>query len=393
MASQQPEPYSNPSSEESPFAGSITESKTPSLPPRLLFWLKVAGIIAALYFFIVGVGGMGHAFKLFGAEFAERVLAATANPFTGLFIGILATSLVQSSSTSTSIIVGMVAGGALSPEGAIFMIMGANIGTSITSILVSLGHIHRPQELRRAFSAASVHCFFNLACVAILFPLELATGFLRRTATISAGIFEGAGGMRLSNPLKAMTEPTIEAIAWLVQGHPIVMLVVTVALTYGMLILIVKLLRSLVLKKLEYFFDTHLFSTWQRAMLFGMVLTFAVQTSSVPTALVVPLAGAGVLKLIQVYPYCLGSNMGTTMTAMLAALATGSEIAVIAAFAHLLFNVVGILIIWPVPAIRNVPLRVAERMGELAFRNRLVPVAALLLIYFLIPALIVFIVR
>ncbi len=365
----------------------------PFLPPRLLFWCKVAGIVAALYLFIVGVGGMGHAFKLFGVEFAERVLTATANPFTGLFIGILATSLVQSSSTSTSIIVGMVAGGALSLEGAIFMIMGANIGTSITSVLVSLGHIHRPQELQRAFSAASVHCFFNLTCVAILFPIELATGFLRHTAGLFAGVFEGMGGMRLSNPLKAVTEPAIEAIAWMVQDHAVFMLVATVALTYGMLIVIVKLLRSLVLKKLEYFFDTHLFSTWQRAMLFGLLLTFAVQTSSVPTALVVPLAGAGILRLNQVYPYCLGSNAGTTLTAMLAALATGRETAVIAAFAHLLFNVAGLLLIWPIPAIRNIPLKVAERMGKLAFRHRYVPVLALALIYFIIPTVVLLLLR
>jgi solute carrier family 34 (sodium-dependent phosphate cotransporter) len=128
-------------------------------------------------------------------------------------------------------------------------------------------------------------------------------------------------------------------------------------------------------------------------MLFGLLLTFAVQTSSVPTALVVPLAGAGVLRLIQVYPFCLGANMGTTMTAMLAALATGHPTAVIAAFAHLLFNVVGIVMIWTIPAIRVIPLRVAEKMGDPAFRNRMVPVIALILIYFVIPALVLFIVR
>ena len=393
MSNSPPDPDSGTSRRDLSFGLPGESVPPPALPPRLLYWLKIAGIVAALYLFIVGVGGMGHAFKLFGVEFAERVLTATANPFTGLFIGILATSLVQSSSTSTSIIVGMVAGGALSVEGAIFMIMGANIGTSITSVLVSLGHIHRPQELRRAFSAASVHCFFNLTCVAILFPIEIATGFLGRTAKVCADAFTGLGGMRLSNPLKAATEPSVEAIAWLVRDHPILMLIVTIALTYGMLILIVKLLRSLVLKKLEYFFDTHLFANWRRAMLFGLVLTFAVQTSSVPTALVVPLAGAGVLRLIQVYPYCLGSNMGTTMTAMLAALATGQQTAVIAAFAHLLFNIVGILIIWPIPAIRAIPLRVAEKMGELAFRKRLVPVVALALIYFVIPALVLLIIR
>lgn len=358
----------------------------PSSPQHVLTALKIAGILLALYFFIVGVGGMGHAFKLFGVAFAEQLLEATSNPFKALCIGILATSLVQSSSTSTSIIVGMVAGGALSGQAAVFMIMGANIGTSITSMLVSVGHIHRKQELERAFSVASVHCFFNLSAVAILFPLEWTTGLLSRAASGSADLFSGLGGMRLSNPLKAATEPTIEAIAAICLHNGWVMLFVTVALTYGMLVCIVKILRGLVLHRMEQFFDTHLFRNSGRAMAFGLILTFAVQTSSVPTALVVPLAGAGILRLAQVYPYCLGSNLGTTMTAMLAALATGNEVAVKAAFAHLIFNILGILIIWPVPLIRRIPMRVAEFMGARAKRNRYIPLVVISLIYFLIPA-------
>ncbi len=361
------------------------------LPTSLVTALKIGAIILALYLFIVGVGGMGHSFKLFGAAFAEQVLAATSNPFKALCIGILATSLVQSSSTSTSIIVGMVAGGALSGQAAVFMIMGANIGTSITSMLVSLGHIHRKQELERAFAVASVHCFFNLSAVAILFPIEWSTGLLSRAASGSADLFAGLGGMRLSNPLKAATEPTIDAIAALCMHNGWIMLVITVALTYGMLVCIVKLLRSMVLHRMEQFFDTHLFRNSGRAMAFGLLLTFAVQTSSVPTALVVPLAGAGILRLAQVYPYCLGSNLGTTMTAMLAALATGSDVAVKAAFAHLLFNILGILLIWPIPAIRRIPMKVAEFMGRRARDNRYLPPAVIALLYFLVPAVFVFI--
>src|SRR5690606_40492253 len=83
---------------------------------RLLVQLKVLGIFASLYLFIAAIGAMAHAFNLFGREFAEAVLETTENPIFGLFVGILATALVQSSSTSTSIIVGMVAGGARSEE-------------------------------------------------------------------------------------------------------------------------------------------------------------------------------------------------------------------------------------------------------------------------------------
>lgn len=355
--------------------------------------LKIVGVVLALYLFIVGVGGMGEAFKLFGKDFATRLLTATSNPITALCLGVLATSLVQSSSTSTSIIVGMVAAGAVSGQAAVYMIMGANIGTTITCMLVSLGHMHRPRELERAFAVASLHCFFNLLTVAVLLPLEWSTGILSGAAAYCADAFQDIGGMRLSNPLKAGTQPVIDLIAVICFKNGWIMLVATVALTFGMLVAIVKTLRSLVLHKVEAFFDTHLFRNSGRAMFFGLVLTFAVQTSSVPTALVVPLAGAGILRLMQVYPFCLGSNLGTTMTAMLAALATGSDVAIVAAFAHLLFNVFGILMVWPIPAIRRVPMHVAEFMGAWAARNRMVPVVAIALIFFILPALFVFIPR
>src|ERR671924_674495 len=86
---------------------------------RLVLFAKLLTIAACLYLFIVGIGAMGHALKLFGKGFSEQLLQTTASPFVGLFIGILATSLVQSSSTTTSIIVGMVAGGGISLAGAI----------------------------------------------------------------------------------------------------------------------------------------------------------------------------------------------------------------------------------------------------------------------------------
>ena len=352
---------------------------------RLLVQLKVLGIFASLYLFIAAIGAMAHAFNLFGREFAEAVLETTENPIFGLFVGILATSLVQSSSTSTSIIVGMVAGGAISLEGAVPMIMGANLGTTITSMLVSLGHFRRPRELQRAIGAASVHCMFNVAGVLVLLPLEIATGALSRLAAFLGTTFQDVGGMHLANPLRWATLPAIEGLAWLVREQPVILLIVAVGLTYGMLISIVKLLRSLMLTRLEHFFDTHLFRTAARAMLFGTLLTFAVQSSSIPTSLAIPLAAAGVLKLSQLYPFSLGANLGTTLTAILAALATANPAAVAVAFAHLLFNVISILIIWPVPAVRRLPVGVAVGMGKWAYRRPIMPVAFILLFYFAIP--------
>ena len=359
---------------------------------RLITVLKLVLIVAALYFFIVGIGAMGHSFKLFGEEFSERILATTSSPMVGLFIGVLATSLVQSSSTTTSIIVGLVAGGAISIEGAIPMIMGANVGTTVTNTLVSLGHVTRRIEFKRAFAAATVHDFFNLLTLVILFPLELATGYLSRLARLSATLFEGLGGLKLGDPLKAATRPAINLLADSVGGHPTVLLLVAALITFLMITAIVTTLRSLVLSRVESFFDAHLFKNTGRALLLGLVLTVFVQSSSITTSLVIPLVGAGLLRLRQVFPYSMGANVGTTVTAMLAALSTANMAAITVAFAHLLFNITGIALILPTP-LRRVPLYLAERMAELAVRNRLVPLVYIIVAFFGLPLTFILIMR
>ena len=118
-------------------------------------------LLLLLYCFFLSLDMIGLAFKLFGREFARTLIETTTNPFVGLFIGLLATSLVQSSSTTTSMTVGMVAAGALTIEGAIPIIMGANIGTTVTNTLISLAHVTRPQEFQRAFSPVLLSTIFS----------------------------------------------------------------------------------------------------------------------------------------------------------------------------------------------------------------------------------------
>lgn len=342
-------------------------------------------LLLCLYTFVVGITAMGASFKLFGKEFAEKMLETTSSPFVGLFIGILATAIVQSSSTTTTLVVSMVAGGAISIEGAIPMIMGANIGTTVTCLLVSMGQITQKAEFRRAFAAATVHDFFNLITVAILFPLELATGILARLSALLQSAFANVGGMKLANPLKAAVKPVVNLLKDLVGDQPVALLIVSILLIILMLIAIVKLLRSLVLERVQSFFNRHLFRNAARAMVFGLLVTCAVQSSSITTSLAVPLAGAGILTLAQIFPYALGANVGTTITAILASLATGNPAAVTVAFAHLLFNVSGILIIWPHPGIRAIPIWCAEWLSAAAEKHYWVPFAFLLLVFFAVP--------
>ena len=112
--------------------------------------IAILKLIFFLYLFFFSLQLMGDALKLFGKDFAERLITSTSNPIVGLFIGILATSIIQSSSTTTSILVALVGAGSLSEINAIPILMGANIGTTVTNTLVSMAHITRGQEFKRA---------------------------------------------------------------------------------------------------------------------------------------------------------------------------------------------------------------------------------------------------
>ena len=362
---------------------------------RLLTIVKILGVATCLYLFLVGIGGMGYSFKLFGKEFSQKILEATSSPLIGLFIGILATTIVQSSSTTTSIVIGMVAAEAIGVRSAIFMIMGANIGTTVTAKLVSLGHITRKAEFRRAFAASSVHDTFNLITVSLLYPLEYFFHILERAATWMGRIFVDVTGItKPENYLKKITTPTIEGLSDLLGKDPRLVLLVSVVITFFMLWGIVKLLQSLVLKKLESFFDTYIFRNLAMSFTVGLILTVMVQSSSITTSLIVPLAGAGVLRLQQIFPFTIGSNIGTTITGLLAALAVAGQPGIdpklvlagsTVAFAHFLFNASGAVIFLPFRRIREIPVHVAEWLAEVCLKNRIIPIVFIVLVFYLIP--------
>jgi len=362
---------------------------------RVLTIVKILAVASCLYLFLVGIGGMGYSFKLFGKEFSQKILEATSSPLVGLFIGVLATTIVQSSSTTTSIVIGMVAAEAIGVRSAIFMVMGANIGTTVTAKLVSLGHITRKAEFRRAFAASSVHDTFNLTTVALVYPLEYYFRIIETTATWMGSIFvEVTGITKPENYLKKITKPAVEGLSDLFNNIPWLVLLVSVIITFFMLWGIVKLLQSLVLKKLESFFDTYVFRNLAMSFVVGLLLTVMVQSSSITTSLIVPLAGAGVLRLQQIFPFTIGANIGTTITGLLAALAVAGQpdiaptlvlAGATVAFAHFLFNAAGAIIFLPFEKMREIPVNAAEWLAEVCLKNRIIPIVFIILVFYLIP--------
>jgi len=352
--------------------------------------LKPFGMVFFLYLFILSITLLGAAFKLFGKEFAETLLATTSNPLVGLFIGILATSIIQSSSTTTAILVGMVAGGLISIEGAVPIVMGANIGTTVTNALVSLTHISKNREFSRAFSGAIVHDIFNILAVAIFFPLQYFTNFLGRIAIWLEGLFEGAGGFQFLSPINAITKPVSKIIIDLLGNSSWLSAIASILLLFIALKFMVDIMKSMVLSRVEGFFSRYIFRNTFTALAFGIVLTAIVQSSSITTSIVVPLVGAGVLTLRQIFPYTLGANIGTTVTAILASLVTQNAAALAVAFAHLMFNVCGIALFLPFSWI---PIKLARKMARLTLRNRLIPIIFIILIFFLIPLVLIYLLR
>ena len=334
---------------------------------------KVLSIFGALYLFLVGIKGMSSAIKHMGSDVAESIFTTTSDPVIALFIGVFATVLFQSSSTTTSLIVGMVSSGALGLAGAVPMIMGANIGTTVTNTIVSMGHINRGNEFRRAFAASTVHDFFNVLAVLILFPLEMAFHGIQRSAewisSLMFGKIQDVEILQAKSPIKIAIKSGAKFVEKFTFDNDIVYLVLSVFITFAMLYALVKILRSLVLKKVEGFFDQYIFKTALRAIGFGIILTIMVQSSSITTSTIVPLAGAGVLSLRQIYPFTLGANIGTTITALLASL-TLNVTAMVAAFAHLLFNLYSILLIYLNPLLTDIPMKLANGIADLSLKNK-----------------------
>lgn len=360
---------------------------------------RALSVTALLFVFLLGVKGLGDGFELIGQDYIESFFAATSNPFVGLIVGLLATTVMQSSSVTTSMVVALVAApeNPLPLANAIPMVMGANIGTTVTATIVSLAHIGRRDEFERAFPVAICHDIFNYLAVLVLLPVEIATGYLGRTASTLAETLGQVGGVEYESPLSTALNagfaPVVATAEWLFAaagGQAVFLIGISGAFIFFALFLLVKVMRAAVTSRVEGMIDRALSSSAIIAMLVGVVVTVMVQSSSITTSLLVPLGGAGLLRLEQAFPVTIGANIGTTVTALLAALAVsgpnaaaGLEIALV----HLLFNMSGLLLIYPVKAIRRWPLEAARQVTKLALRSRKLTVVWVALLFYGLPAL------
>ena len=349
---------------------------------------------------------------------------------------------------------------------AIPIVMGANIGTSVTNTIVSLAQAAERNEFRRAFAGAVVHDIFNWLSVIVFLPMEVITGYLRRLTGEIIGVLDLKQAKGTNKKLlKTVTQPFTKMIIQLdkniikkialgdksadsksliknckpkvtmeevnttfknstyftymmvnkTKETPakckflfasttlsdtevgIIILVVSIILLCICLVSIVKILHSMlrgqmakIIKKTVNadFPGPFKYFTGYFAILVGAGLTMLVQSSSIFTSALTPLIGVGVVSLERAFPLTLGANIGTTATGILAALASTSNLdkALQIAFCHLFFNISGIILWYPVPYVRKLPINTAKFLGNKTAEYRWFALAYLIFGFFLLPA-------
>jgi len=386
----------------------MTEQSRDTEPPvRSPFspWIETTlrlGLAALfLYLFLVGVKGLESGIKSFGNDFVDTVFSNVANPIAGLAAGVLATVLVQSSSVTTATIVGLVGSGVLPVEAAVPMVMGANIGTTVTNTLASLGHVRQGAYFQRAFSAATMHDYFNLIAVAILLPLEVAFGLITKIAEAMARFVGdllpevGTGSSPIKSAIKApitWVTDLIETLGW-TSAEGVILLALGILTIFLSLWMITRQMKAVMSGRIENAINGILGKgAGVGALVIGILMTVAVQSSSITTSILVPLVAAGVLTLQNAFPVTLGANLGTTVTALLASIAADNPDALVIALAHVTFNVLGILLIYPWPKIRRIPLALAELTATAAVKRKSVVAIYVIGLFIVTPLVVLLIV-
>lgn len=357
-------------------------------------------LVLTLYIFMVSIRLLATSFRFLQDDpaFIGFLSEALGNPFVGLFMGLLATAILQSSSTTTSVIV-MLAGsfGDISDPATISavvpLILGANIGTSVTSTIVALGHIASKGEYRKAIAAASSHDFFNIFTVLVVFPLEIAFGILSKPAASLAAQINPSKGF-IFNFMDNAVQPVANFLHGSVSAIPQKQIVPWISILFAMILLflslrgLIWLVKELIIGRTKNALNQALFGNRWKALGWGLGSTALIQSSSVTTSLVVPLVATGKVSLEKVFPFIIGANVGTTTTALLTAMVAADinpQAGLAVAFTHLFFNVYGMLIFFPIPKVRDLPVKMASALGGATYRNRLVGILYVVIVFFLLP--------
>ena len=261
--------------------------------------------------------------------------------------------------------------------------------------------MRKKKEFRRAFASATVHDFFNVMAVAIFLPIEILFHPLSKAGGYFAEMFVGGENMSVKglNFINPATKPVIDLftdVSAMISENAqyIILIAFGIAVIFLAITVIGKLLKKLMVGRAKVIMHNAIGKGPLTGIFSGAVITVLVQSSSTTTSLMVPLAGSGVFRLKQIYPFTLGANIGTTITALLAATAISGETAVFAlqiALVHLIYNTSAVMLIYGVKNLRKIPIRGALWLARVATERKTIALLYILGVFFALPAVLIFI--
>lgn len=381
-------------------------------------YIPFLSFLLGVFLFVCSLEGVKNALKLVSHEWLSLLLSMIQRrvaPLTGLALGILSTSLVQSSSAviaATMVsMAGLVASGLPLSSAVSFgipMVLGANIGTTITNTIVAVG-VKRGmtvKEFNATVPGIIIDDIFKYLNVGLFFTLEVTTGFLSGTILKLTDFLVGAFQLETffamfeKNVVDLfITGPIINPISEIFSeflGIGTGGIILFVSWFLGIIFALSLLEKSLnALIELPQFEKRVLaaFKSPFRSFATGAGITFIVGSSSIGTSLIVPFLATSMINLENAYPYILGCAIGTTVDlSQIYGYIAGGVIGMTLGLAHMLFNVFGVMIWWLLP-LKVVPLKVARGIGGFITSHRqsyLLLLGFVALIYFIIPLTVIF---
>lgn len=350
--------------------------------------LRALLILSALLFFLFSIKLLVASLDNFTDILQNSILSTTLDPFVGLFIGLLTTAIIQSSSTTSTMTVAMVATGTLTIQESVPIILGANVGTTLTSTIVALGFISDRFAFRKAISAGVIHDFYNIILVIILFPLELYYGILSKSSLFLQEFLLGNGSLNTNFRLDKLFDFGLTAFFVDLVGNQFVMMFIALIGLFSSIKLLTNVIQRSIIGDSRNKLRSFLFEKPFKSFGWGVAITAAIQSSSVTTSLVVPLVATQKLKLRNVFPFIIGANLGTTITALIAA-SFSSKIALSIALTHLLVNLFGAILFMSFGKLRAYLVSFTKRFSIVFTTRRILGLAYILFTFFLIPFLLI----
>lgn len=345
----------------------------------LVRWLIV---LAATGMIVLALAALSQSLRAVESGRTDALFSLATNPLAGLLTGLIITAVIQSSTTTTTVSIAAVASGTLPVAAAVPIIMGANIGTSLTPCVVALGFIARRQEYTRAMTLAATHVLVNAVLVCVLLPLELVAHPLERLAAAGSRALIPNPNQELSSATYVATflQPAMGRLfgAAAARGVPVWAAAVAVAVGAAVVLLLcLWLLRAqlqVLLAARQHLLFEHSTSTADGvSFVIAGTLTALIHSSTAVVGSMTPAAATGLLSPRAALPMVLGANVGTTLTPLVAIVAVPgqySQFALEAALIHLLFNLCGALLFMPTRAPGRALLAAAEAIAGRGFRRR-----------------------